>query len=608
MSEEQKKDKMAIPHELDKKRDTLYQNDFTDKEQSVSHTTVVPEKPKDSWKGENINSEKISFIEGVKKTSKTYVRLFSVLAGIFLLLSLAAVFYFFFYAERASIDKVFLQVVPPQNVFSGESSPIAVRIDNQNNVDLTNVTLVLREGSGSVARPVNRVDVGTVEKEEDFTAELLTTIIGQKNERKPYSLLAEFSLGDTSTMYRKEIEQTINIATAPLSIDVSMPKTALADETVSVNVEVTSNTNVDLENVSLQMIFSDAFEVDNVSPAFAVDDAWKFSIDALDKQSFTVTGRFLPQSRAEEEIIFVAEKLPDDDGDSLSQLARTTEVVAITRPPVALSLTVPRYLKPSSFREPIRLQHKVNAQNISSTELTNLGLTLTISGPLDRFAALESDSQNFLTNDFSLIWTRETLSRLNTIPIGKSVQTGAVVTIDMPIQSLQNNKNVELLYNLYATAGEIEDFRQGETIASIERSVKVLSDPYVLPAIEEVPELTAGRTAPFIIDLSVDGFRNDLQNVVITFELPVYTNFEQAETSLGKISFEPLTKAVVWEISELSSETVPTASVRLNVTPGPAQRGKVIPLTKNFRFTGVDTFVDTFVETNVAPIEVPVRG
>ena len=107
----------------------------------------------------------------------------------------------------------------------------------------------------------------------------------------------------------------------------------------------------------------------------------------------------------------------------------------------------------------------------------------------------------------------------------------------------------------------------------------------------------------YTVVLTVTNSTSEIKDARVEASLPSYVTFKNAVSPSGaKLSYNPAGGIVVWDIGTVPARAgfegpAKEVAFQVSVVPSLSQVGETIPLVREQKFSGLDTYTKTMVET-----------
>jgi len=256
------------------------------------------------------------------------------------------------------------------------------------------------------------------------------------------------------------------------------------------------------------------------------------------------------------------------------------------------------------------LNYTLQYDNKGTNTFRDVAIMASLSGDFLDWGSLKTDSGG-LTNNHTLIWTKQDLSALAQIAPGqngtinfninlkpfKSGDLGNSLNITSYAQYSVNNQAVQGSNNKSNTINSLlnSDLSLIEQIRYFdENNTPVGSGP--LP-----PKV--GETTSVRVFWTVRNNLHELSDASVTMILPPYVAFDnKVNAGAGSLSYDPTSRQVTWYVGRLPVSVYQTdAAFNITITPTENDRNKILVLSPGSVVTAVDTETKAAITQKTAP-------
>ncbi len=549
--------------------------------------------------------------EVVIKRNNSFFNKFLIGSLVFFTLSLAiALFIFFGGLNMISSNNLTLEITAPSSVSSGEELDIGLTITNQNRTDLEEASLIIDypEGAQSVGdnnKPLvhEKIDLGTIAKHDKTNYTVRALLFGDKDVTKTFNFRIEYKVKGSNAVFSKEKSFDVLIGSSPLLLNVSYPTQITSGDTITLKLEITSNSSVPIRNalVKIEYPYGFTYKTSNVKPLRS-NSVWNIGdLKNGDKKTLTVTGVLIGQNQEDRSFRISAGTPDSGSNDFTESLAQTIVTLGIRKSffDLGINLVGGTVVHPNE-----NIQMQVMWENTLPDRVLNNVILVKLSGnAIDRSLISVNNGGFYRSGDDTITWDKNGDNDLQELSPGDHNQ------VTFSLHSLQDNlnrlvKNPHIDVNVVMTGD-----RSGTNVESIssvaDYSVKISSTlTLVGKTYRSVgPFSNTGSIPPrvdkestYTIYWSVSNTTNDLKNTLVTATLPpgaVWKNETSAGT--GSISYDPDSRLVTWNIGNVSagvgySYPVLEAYFKVGLTPSANQVGSPAVVINESKLEALDTY------------------
>jgi hypothetical protein len=174
------------------------------------------------------------------------------------------------------------------------------------------------------------------------------------------------------------------------------------------------------------------------------------------------------------------------------------------------------------------------------------------------------------------------------------------------------NKTPQINIDVDAKARRVSERRVSEElIGTAKRVIRVISAAKLAGVISHnngifddqgpVPPVSDKATT-YTVSLVVENGSNTITDTIVTAALPAYVTWLDKTDGVGKVSYNPTTRAIEWAAGEVASNAETYISFQVSVTPRALQVGSVPIVIAEQRLKAVDRFTGATIRATSDPI------
>lgn len=543
---------------------------------------------------------------------------------VFFLIAAGIAMYMFFGGLNAvSTKNVDIEVGGPISIAAGEAQEFEISIKNGNNVPLQNVNLLVTYPEGSrdtgtkaVLGSRERIPVEDIASGRVGRQTLSFIAYGEKESIQTLKLALEYTVPNSNATFLKEKTHEITISSAPLIADVSYPNEVASGQLFQFNIDVSSNSTAELENVVVRMESPFGFTNEGSQPEMVAQNVWNLgNFKPAEKKTIKVSGRLQGQDKDERSFRFYIGTGSSDGLDVDTELFSLIETVAISRPFISLTSSI----NGNRGDEIVLSGGKFNTatirwQNTTGDKLSDLVVEARIAGaPLDR-ASISPQKGFYQSVRDTIVWDKSTDPTLGSVDVGEE----GLLTFNFDTKEGAFNESSGVI-DIVLTANAKRATASGqETIAS-ETNQKIRLAANIglsARAVYSVGPFTntgpvppkAEQSTTYTILLNATASFGDVGNVVATAKLPPSVEWlGVVSPSSESVKFDQGSRILTWTLGTVREGTGSTRPVRelafqVKITPSVNQVGNAATLVDQAQILGQDTRAGTSLLDNVGQI------
>lgn len=533
---------------------------------------------------------------------KKRANLFLVFFGIATLFFVAAAAYAGFVwhkrSQNADGDNVTVEIVGPVSVKGGEQVAFEFLISNQNAVEMEFVDLTLDFPSGTKTSDLSKdirhevIAVGTIAPGGVVKRSVEVTLFGKEQSVQEIDAVLQYRLPGSVTIFRREKNFALTLTKSPLSAVTRINKEVTSGQVLTIDVDITSNTESKIEDAMLKIDYPFGFEVLE-EDGESLGEPGLFDLGAFEPgedKSIRVTGR-MTGSDGDERTFKISTGVRGKEGTAFTAVFATDlESVKITKPFLFAEMTV------GDSREPVvavnaerGIRSFITVRNNLDVDVSNVEVEISIGGDILAEEDIKVDQGFYRSSDNTLIWNKTTSKDLAQLEPGEEVRLGFAFGIKPLVEGSVIRRNPEVFTSLNVRGSRLSETNvPQEVLNSVERHIKVNSfvtlntgtsystGPFTNtgPVPPEVDIPTSYTATYEILNTS-----NALADVVVKIPLPSGVSWQGGVSPSGSdVSIDKSTGILTWEVGDIAAGagyTVPAKemSIQLVLFPSITQVG-----------------------------------
>lgn len=567
-----------------------------------------------------------------KETSvgSRFLKVFFLVSVLFFVFSAGFAGYYLVGGKNAvSCKNVNINISGPRSIASGKKLSLDVMITNTNPVAMRNATVEFIYPKGtreadysSVNLPSKKEEIGTIEMNERVRTVARSILFGQEQTEHEIKAIVSYGIDDSSASFVCEKTYAIFIATAPVSITVKGLEEISSGQQIELNVAIFSNSEELVPDQRLIVEYPYGFEVISSSQEPTADkNVWDLGdISPNMERLLTIRGTVTGQGIESKMIKFlIGDKDPVDEKKIGTVLQMYEHPLLVTRPFLSLDMIIGGENSPQVVRElGDTISGTVVWKNDLSYALHDLEIDLKIKGVMLEKSSVTASQGFFRSVDSTITWTPQTTGgkfrvlepgeegRLQYSFKTRPFDTGISVenpymNIEFDVRARRISDNIPVPQTLL-----------GQSKRTILFNSELTLQPYAIystgPFTNTGPHPPrVDRETTYTIAWEVSNTTNNLQNVQVRGVLPVYVSWVGPTQGDGIVSFNPVTREVVWSVGDVPRGVGSEVHVRrvyfqVSATPSISQLQREIELVSSLKAEGVDGFTKDVLVSSVRSI------
>lgn len=554
-----------------------------------------------------------------------------IIAGLAILLAVALIF-FFWGRSSFSESNVELKIEGPQEISAGEPVSYKITYKNDNKISLTGVKLnFFYPADAIVVKDQNILDVtnenfdlGELKSGESGEKILTAYIVGDRGNIKTARATLAFKPSNLGSVFQKEASLATTITTLAVPITLVAPPTAINGQSISYLVDYRNQSSEDLQNLRFKVHYPEGFKSSKLSPqptARSQDqDAWEIPVLKQGEGSrITIQGTLSGNERETKTVsVILQKKITTAAGNSYVDFEKTDASSVISTPLLSVGFFLNDSTDYTAHLGDL-LRYEVNFKNNSDAGIANLNLSVHLDGNMFDFTAVKSDGF-FDGRQNTIFWNGSTVSELNNLRPRQSATvefeirlkggfSGGVGARDSFIKASAHleTPNVPANLDIDKLTADSELVTRISTSPTFSQKI-LLNDPVLGSGGPFSPRVNSKTV--FTVRWNLVNPSNDLTSAKITAVLMpgvVWENQARVSGSQPQPTYDDRQKTVTWDLGSLPvgvgiSFPQYEADFQISITPSLNQVGETVPLLKNARFDGTDTFTGEKISRTIPDV------
>lgn len=562
------------------------------------------------------------YIEPVKKGWSAPAKFLLASMGFFVLAAGAAAYMFFGGLNLISPQNIDIQIITPSLVDGGKAQTFQILITNRNASPLTLSAVILDypEGTRDPKNPTKalqheRQEIGTIGAGAQIKRTVTGVFYGQEGAPQKLQATLEYSVANSNAVFQKEAFADFLIGSAPLSIAVDAPTEATANEQFSMAVTVTNNSTNPIDNIVMQSQNPFGYTFGGSSPtALAGGSFWRIGTLSPGASQIVRINGSLDGADGDQRVFrfIVGSNTDQTDTNVKVPVLTVPQTLTVRKPFISGTITINGQTgKNIAVSAGQTVQGSVQWQNNLSTAVSNVQLTVRLTGPALDKSSVTSASGFYQSQDNSITWSPSQDPTLG------SVAPGASGTLQFSFATLPPGSGGVLVTNPSVNVNlQVQGTRVGEdnvpqNISSAAQTTVSIASAATIAAQAlhfSGPFQDSGPMPPkaespttYTIVWTVKNASSELANATVKTVLPPYTEFVAGGT--GAVSYDTQSRTVTWALGNIKagigySSPAQTAAFQVKLTPSISQVGGTPQLTGDVTLQGQDRFAQINVQSN----------
>lgn len=605
---------------LEKAKEKLYTNDAPEVTRVYHEEPLVEEAPPPSaaWTPDaprpvkkEVSPDKVNF----------WFRRALVGAVVFFFLSLGVAAAFFFYGSNIiSSRNIAIDISAPASVPSSDSLSFDVSIQNGNNADLMETSLLIDypEGTREVeddTKPLvsEKLAVGTVAKGEIVKKTFDAKLFGTENTAKTIKVTYQYKIDGSTGTFSKEVSFDVVLRLAPIVVTVDALRETSNNKEIVLTTKIISNSNNTLKNVALNVDYPFGFTYIESNLEVESGIGGQFPIGDLlpnETKEVVIKGSLSGQSAEDKLFRFSVGTADADDLAEVKTILSSYEHKMVIQNDFFASTisSNPGYVKAGAS-----YLGTVAWRNTLDTAVNDAEFSIKVSGELLGQQGVLAGDGFYDSSKSTIVWNKNTDESLLEVKPGESGD----YSFSLPLATYQyaiDNRitNSKLSLSLDIKARRLNDRQVPEVITSsftkivpvvtsVLFNAKSLHSSGPIKNTGPIPPRAENKTT-YTIALDISNSMNNISDAEVVATLPLYVTYEgEVNPQSQKVVWNQNSRQLRWDIGDIAARTgygtAPrTLYFKVGISPSKTQIGSYPVLVKDILFKGYDDFAKTTVE------------
>lgn len=566
-------------------------------------------------------------LRNAPRPGKRHVRLaglFFAAAFTFFLVSLAIAAYFFYFGGNSvSTDKITIALQGPTAIAGGDTVPLSVVITNRNPTAISAAALEITfpEGTRSaddVLAPYPRYteDIGTIESGASVTRSVKAVIFGSADSTITIPIALSYKTAGSNAVFVKKTSYDLAVSSTPLSVSVDTLSEAVAGKPFTLNLTVRSNATVPLENVVLAGTFPFGFTTTSSSVPLTGSSFLLGTLAPGATKTVTLTGALTGQNNEERAFHFTVgtARSANDSGVAVSYMTQDA-TVTLAAPFIRTTLAMNGApLSGASVTPGTQQSVTVRYENTLPTNVTNAGVTVTISGSAVDYNSIRSTTGFYQSSSHSVVFSGDSDPSLSSLAPGAS-GIGTFTFLTLPASRVGVSPQITFTTSVSGTRVGQSNVPENVSASASETVKMATAIAFSATALHAGGPITNGGPIPpkvdqatsYTIQWSARTSGSAVAGGTVSATLPNYITYTGATGGSGAFSFDAGSHTVTWNPGDLPANATVQGYFQISITPSSSQRGSSPALTGVASFSGHDRFAGVDVSAMADPVTTETR-
>ncbi|MFT7328306.1 MAG: hypothetical protein ACI870_000493 [Crocinitomicaceae bacterium] len=526
--------------------------------------------------------------------------------------------------KTVSEDLIAMEVLGQPFVDGGEELELQIRIQNLNEQDLQLPDLVLsypKDSSLDSEKVFLRRSLQDIVPQGRSTEKFDLVLFGQEGDMRSINATLEYRIDGSSSIFIKEAQHEVIIRSTPTQVLVTAPDVIVRNQEVTLAVDISSNSNTQINNTLLKINYPRGFEFirANLDPNFNTN-TWYFDNITTEAQTIEIVGRLAAlEGQGQSFNIEYGKQNQFNKNQFETVFNALTHTIDVQKSFIETMLTVNNSKEDtSSVRGGGDIEVELVYENTLNKSLENISLEIELNGELYDPQKVRVTGGFYDSSRRVIMFDKTTSDTFTLLEPGESREVGfKLVSRDLvTAQDVLTNPEALMTVNVRGTEGGGSN-RVALAVSS--HTVQANSDLSLITKTQyyEGPFKNEGPIPPrvstpstYTLVFQVLNSSNKVSDTKLRTTLPTYVewlNTVAPSIERNNVSFNIVTRELIWDIGNLDAgigvgtEAPRQLSAQVRVTPSINQLGETVMLTGQ----SILSATDEFTETNLSYKKIP---
>lgn len=545
-----------------------------------------------------------------KRSFRTLILLFSF--GVLVLSIIVSSIYMLFGGNQISANNISITMTAPFAIAGGEIVPLQINIKNDNAVSIESATLILNYPTGTksadeTARDLyeERLPLADIKAGEAIDIPVKAVLFGEENEDKEIKATVEYRVSNSNGTFFKDAEPVhVKINSSPLVLRVEAVDKVSSGQEIDVTLTLQSNATTPMRNVLVSADYPNSFSLIRSEPTTSQGQNTWLVEEILPNKTYVIKLRGLITGLSNEtsEIQFKAGNPKADNQFVLgSILTQTKTGYLIEKPFIGVKVNINGDDDGSVLlNSGVDTNVVVYVTNTLDESVYDMRVELAPSGNIIRDDRIKVDSGFYESSSKKINWEISSMSSLQEVRPGEKRDFKLNIKPDENQATGAFDVSVKVFARRVGEANASEELI-GTALAEAKYSSKIkvsveaghqsspFSDKGPVPPV-------AGKETDYTITLEASAGVNDVTGAVLTTSLPQYVAWLNETEGDGKIEYNPVSKQIKWDISEIKAKTSKQIKLHVTLLPSVTHIGRTLTLLEGQDLRANDRFTDVLLQ------------
>jgi hypothetical protein len=444
-------------------------------------------------------------------------------------------------------------------------------------------------------------------------------LYGEEKSIRNIKASLEYHPQGSNAIFTKDKFFPITISLAPLSLNIDAPETIASNQPISIKITATLNTSTPEGNPILQVTYPNNFVFDSALPLPALSNStWDLSaLTPTNPITIEIKGRITGQDGQEQVFHAFAGTSSGMDQSVVNVVySSVLQKITIAKPFLDARILINgQDLDEYSVGGGGTVNAEIAWANNLSTLITDGQIIVSLSGNVFDKSSVNPGNGFYDSANSQIIWDKNTVPDFSEINPG---QSGNLTFSFKPTSliGVSNIKNPQVSIKVSIKGRQPllgSDFSDINNFS--EKIVKVLSDFQIASSASYASgsmPLKAETETKYLITWTLSNSANGITGAEARSILPIYVKWIGQASGPKNVTYNDVTREVIWNIGQVSPNTgvgsSNEVSFTLSIKPSISQVNSVPQLMKDIYLSGTDSFTNTQIKSTRSSITTSLYG
>lgn len=507
-------------------------------------------------------------------------------------------------------ERVTLMISGPQNVASAELVTFPLTYTNDNLSTLHGASLVITytdsfhpeiSAGMKVSGHQIEIPIGDIGRRGTGKASISGKFYGSRGELSYLRASLHYALGNTSATFEKQAQFGVNLASSPLSLEVSAPIELATGQDIAYVIDYRNESSERFTGIRVRVDYPAGFRFVAADPAPAEgESSWNIGeFQGNGSGKITIRGT-ITGSRDEYKKVGAMIGYVQGDGNFIAYNVNERQTKIIASP-----LTIYQTVNDKTEETVVpgeSLAYRIKYRNDGSIGVRDAIVAVEIASSYLDFSKLQLPRGGAYDQAKKMIvWKASDIPELARIDPGKEGELTFSIMVKEVGAITGDEKNISIRSKAMIDSPDVPTpIGSNKIIASDTLYVKLgalvtvdLKGYYQDASFANTGPIppVVGQETTYTLRLGLTNTSNDVTGTRVVFSLPTNVSYKRKSLPEGEtVSWNERTNELSWEVGTLSSSSKRELVIQIGVTPGANQVGQEVVIVNKTVFTANDSF------------------